>query len=214
MDQWDKSKELTESVNLALHRMQSISVREKTAIKICKETFGKEAELVVDPTLLFDGYPEITGPIKEREELLCYKLRRNDDFYRNIGILKKNIGLPARLLNNVFPVKGLKYMYPPSVKEWIMRIGGAKFVVTDSFHGVAFSLLYKRQFAVIRNHNGRDSRFEDLLAAVGLEDRIFDSVAQLSQTDSWKKEIDYNEVTPKLERLRSASWDYLKKALS
>lgn len=214
MEEWNQHVEITKDVNEALHKLKCISVREKTAVEICKDTFGLTAQLAVDPTLLFDDYPEITGAVPQKNEILCYKLRRIPDFFDNIGIIKKKLSLPARLLNNAYPVRGLRYTYPPSVAEWIKRIGGAKFVLTDSFHGVAFSLIYKRQFTVIRNHNGRDQRFEDLLKAVGLESRIFNSVEEMAQTDIWKKQIDYTAVKPKLEEMKQASWYYLKQALS
>lgn len=213
MERWELPKSMTDSVYAALHRMCDISVREKTAVSICKDTFDIDAQLVVDPTLLFKNYDEITGKISPNEELLCYKLLRNQDFFENIGTIKKQLNISARLLNNSFPVSGLRYTYPPSVKEWIRRIGGAKYVLTDSFHGVAFSLIYQRQFVVIRNHNGRDSRFEDLLSEVGLTDRIFDSVEQVSKTDIWKKQIDYSIVEKKMELLRRSSWSYLERAL-
>ncbi len=214
MERWNQSDKMTKAVSDALHKFKNLSVRERTAVKICKETFGLEAQLVVDPTLLFEDYSEITGTIPQRNEILCYKLIRNKDFFNNVCTLKENMGLPIRLLNNAYPVRGLKYTYPPSIEEWIQRIGGASFVVTDSFHGVAFSVLYKRQFMVTRNHNGRDSRFEDLLCELGLENRIFDSIEEMSLTDVWKEQIDYSKVTPKLEKLRESSWNFLKNALN
>ena len=88
--------------------------------------------------MLFDSYSEITGEIKQRDEIVCYKLDRNQDFFNNISEVKKQLNLPARLLNHSSPVRGLRYTYPPSVNEWIERIGGARFVITDSFHGIRF----------------------------------------------------------------------------
>jgi len=211
---WERAKEETAIVNEALHKFQNISVRERSGVGICKTTFGLDARLVVDPTLLFKGYQEITGSIKDSNELLCYKIKRDDDFYGNIGTMKKSMGIPARLLNNPTPVKGLRYTYFPSVKEWIERVGGAKFVLTDSFHGVAFSLNYERQFVVIKNHTIRDARFVDLLTELGLESRIYNSVEEMGQNDRWREPIDYKCVNPILDKLRASSWDYLKEALA
>ena len=210
---WDWPGDITQAVDKALHKFKCISVREQSGVTICHDTFGLDAQLVVDPTLLYKGYPEITGEIKERNELLCYKLKRNEDFYGNISTFKQLVGLPARLLNNPTPVKGLRYTYFPSVQQWLKYIGGARFVLTDSFHGVAFSLNYHRQFVVIRNHTVRDARFEDLLKEVGLENRIYDSVEELCKTDRWKSQIDYSDVNTKLDILRESSWKYMKKAL-
>lgn len=211
---WEREDDETTSVHDALHKFQNISVRERTGVAICKDVFNIEAKLVVDPTLLFKGYPEITGRIRERNELLCYKIKRNEDFYNNIGNVKKSMGIPARLLNNPIPVRGLKYTYFPSVKEWIERVGGAKFVLTDSFHGVAFSLNYERQFVVIKNHTIRDARFVDLLTELGLESRIYNSVEEIGKKDRWREPIDYKCVNPILDKLRASSWEYLKEALT
>ena len=212
---WNENPSLTENVKKALSRFDSVSVREQTGVSICKDVFGINSKLVVDPTILFKSYSEITGPIKERREMVCYKLQRNDDFYQNIGKIKAKLGLPVALLNNAYPVRGLKYIYPPSVAEWIIRIGGARLVVTDSFHGVVFSLLYKRQFVAVKNHNGKDSRLVDLLCGLGLESRIFENVAEISETTTWcQTPIDYNEISLKIEKLRQYSWEYLASALS
>lgn len=214
ISEWPTDSTITSDVQNALDRFNSISVRESTGVDLLKKTFGKQGTLVVDPTMLFESFPELTREIKQRQEILCYKLYRNSDFYNNIGEVKRQLKMPARLLNNLTPVKGLRYTYPPSVSEWIERIGGAGFVITDSFHGTVFSLLYKRQFAVIRNHNSRESRYRDLLNQLGVGNRLFDSVEQLSKMASTLEPIDYSLVTPKISMLRQSSWDYLKQALS
>lgn len=213
-ERWDQSAALTKEVDKALHKLSGLSVRESTGVGICRNVFGLDAKLVVDPTLLFQNYNEITGNIRQRDELLCYKLRRDENFYSNIENLKDSIGLPARLLNNLTPKKGLRYKYPPSVAEWISHIGGARFVLTDSFHGVAFSLLYKRQFAVIRCHDGRDSRFEDLLKELGISNRVFDNMQEMIHSKCYDNIIDYSVVEPKLQQIRELSWSYLKTALN
>jgi hypothetical protein len=146
-------------------------------------------------------------------ELVVYKLDRTPEFYAGIGAVKRMAGMPARLLNNSFPVKGLRYTYPPGVKEWICRLAGAGMVLTDSFHGVAFSLLYRRNFVVVLNRNGKESRILDLLGSVGLGRRAYDSMSALQKDRSWLEPIDYSEVEPKLLALRDASWKYLKEAL-
>lgn len=213
-DQWDSTSNLTGAVNQALHRFNAISVRERTGVQICKDAFGLEAKLVVDPTILFGAYPEITSNIPEKNETVCYKLNRTPDFYGRIVELKQAMGCPVRMLNNAYPVKGMKYTYPPSVEAWIKRIGGARFVVTDSFHGVVFSLLYQRQFAAIKNHNGKDSRFVDLLTELSLENRLFENVGEMVERHPWDDVINYQEVIPRMEQLRQESWKYLKEALS
>ena len=205
--------DITPEVQKALDRFDHLSVREATAVSILKETFGKDSIVVVDPTMLFRDYAELTGDVPEKNEVVCYKLNRTSEFYDNIDEVKQLTGIPVRLLNNSYPVRGFRYTYPPSVEEWIRRIGGAQYVITDSFHGAVFSILYHRKFAVIKNNNGKDSRLLDLLKAVGLENRAYDSVKALQEDRKWMDTIDYSIVLPKIEKLRKSSWDYLKQAL-
>lgn len=213
VSEWSGSKLFTESVKTALSRFSSLSVREETGVKILKETFGKEATLVLDPTMLFKEYTELTGSIPERDEVVCYKLNRTPDFFNNIGAVKKMTGLPARLLNNAYPVGGLRYTYPPSVGEWIRRIAGARYVITDSFHGAVFSILYKRDFIVVKNNNGKDTRLLNLLNVLGLSKRAVECVEAIQHDWSLLNPIDYAYADSKLEELRTASWEYLKSAV-
>lgn len=210
---WPNGSALTGEVCRALKRFDGISVREKTGLSILEDTFGLTGTVVVDPTMLFGSYDELTGVIPQRNELLCYKLERNADFYRNIGAVKDLSGMPARLLNNSYPVKGLRYIYPPTPREWIRRIAGAGFVLTDSFHGTVFSLLYKRNFAAVRNGNGKDSRIVDLLESIGLGDRVYDSVAAMASGKSWLAPIDYTYAEKRISAMREASWEYLRSVL-
>lgn len=212
-DSWPDDSPITKDVQKALARFQHISVREATGLAILSHTFWLNGTLVVDPTMLFADYQELTGPIPEKDELVCYKLERNPAFYAGIEAVKQMAGMPARLLNNSYPVKGLRYTCPPGVSEWIGRLGGARMVLTDSFHGTVFSLLYKRNFVAVMNKNGKDSRMLDLLKAVGLQDRAFESMEALKEDPSWLQPIDYSVVEPSVRALRDASWDYLKKAL-
>ena len=208
------SCDITPKVRKALDRFDYLSVRETTAVNILKETFGKDSIVVVDPTMLFRDYVELTGDVPEKNEVVCYKLNRTSEFFDNISAVKQLTGIPVRLLNNSYPIRGLRYTYPPSVEEWIRRIGGAQYVITDSFHGAVFSILYHRKFAVIKNNNGKDSRLLDLLKAVGLENRAYDSVKALQENRKWIDPIDYTIVLPKIEELRKTSWNYLKQALA
>ena len=210
---WQGDPQLTDKVRAALKRFDSISVRETSGVSLLSRTFGLEGVQVCDPTLLFNDYKELTGAVKESGELVIYKLDRTPEFYAGIGAVKRMAGLPARLLNNSFPVKGLRYTYPPGVREWIYRLGGAGMVLTDSFHGVAFSLLYRRNFVVVLNRNGKESRILDLLDSVGLRGRAYDSMSDLAKDRSWLEPIDYKTVEPRLLAIREASWTYLREAL-
>lgn len=210
LSQWEEgSYASTEQVQKCFDRFCAISVRELEGQRILKETFGKESTIVLDPTMLHDSYPEITGEIIQHNEIVCYKLNKTDDFWTNMPKVAEMIDLPVLLLNHNYPKKGFRYHFNPTVNQWVKRIAGASFVLTDSFHGTAFSILYRKPFATILNHNGKDSRLKNLLKLLHLEDRLFDSVEEMTRTDSWMTPIDYSKVESYLYKLRESSVNYL-----
>ncbi len=203
----------TDYVKQCLDKFDAISVREIEGQRILKETFCKDATIVLDPTFLNEQYPEISGEVKQRKEIVCYKLEKTTDFWYYMPIVSKKLGFPALLLNHNYPKKGYKYHFNPTVRQWVNRIAGASFVITDSFHGVAFSIIYKKQFAAVINHNGKESRLVSLLKLLHLEDRMFDSVEEMTKTDNLLKPIDYKQVESYLSQLRVQSIDFLLGAL-
>ncbi len=214
LSQWEAGPYApTEKVRECLDRFYSLSVRELEGQNILKETFKKDATIVLDPTFLNDSYPEISGKVKQHDEIVCYKLEKTPDFWKYMPIVAKKIGLPALLLNHNYPKKGYKYHFNPTVSQWVRRIAGSSFMITDSFHGVAFSIIYKKQFCAILNHNGRDSRIISLLKLLKLENRIFNNVEEMANTDSWLQPIDYEGVYARLQVLKDKSKEYLYSAL-
>jgi exopolysaccharide biosynthesis predicted pyruvyltransferase EpsI len=100
-----------------------------------------------------------------------------------------------------------------SIAEWVKNIAEAKFVITRSFHGMVFSILHKRQFAVLAGSHGRSTRLTSLLKILGIEDRFFSSIEDLNNAKPWTKEIDYTTVYPKLIEIREQSINILKKSI-
>ena len=205
------------NINLHLSKLLNsffaVSVREEEGRFICNKNFGIEPTVVLDPTLLHSDYNEITGEINSNQEIVCYKLNKTKDFFENISVVSRELKLPIRLLNSWRPIRGFKYNFPPSTKVWIKRIAGASFVVTDSFHGLAFSLIYQKQFVVILNEDGKNSRLENVLNKLDLNDRLFTSVKAMSDNLSWKNRIDYEIIGPKLQLLKQSSLNFLQNAL-
>jgi hypothetical protein len=209
--EWTADNSVTAEIRRALNKFNSISVREKTGADLLERVFGLKAAVALDPSLLHDSYSELTGPVPQTNEVVCYKLERNAGFFKDARAFNKYTGLPVRMLNNAYPVPGLRYTYPPSVSEWLKRIAGARLVITDSFHGVALSILYKRNFVALPNNNGKDSRLLDLLDALGLLGRVFKTIPL---DDSVLLPMDYDSVYEKLDVLRRKSWEFLQDAVN
>lgn len=206
--------DLKQEVQDSLRKFLALSVRETTGQKLLQEEFGIQAQVVVDPTMLRLGYDEITGNINDNHKLCCYILNRTSEQMDFVRYLGKELGKKPVVLNNILPQKGCKYVYPPSVEKWIRMIGGADIVVTDSFHGAVFSILYRRNFIVVTPRTARISRLVDLLRTLGLENRIFYTVEDLEVAKPWLKPIDYARVNSIIEQKREQSYKYLSDALS
>ena len=209
----EQYQSLLPSINSSLHRFCSISVREETGKYLLNSLFKLNSQVVLDPTLLHADYNEITGSIVNNDEVICYLLNRGKLQLEKTIRLSRSLGKTPKMISTIRPTFGFRYVYPPSIENWIRYIAGAKFVITDSFHGLAFSLIYNKQFVVISPSNGKNSRLKDLLKSVSLEDRYFDENDPIIYRELQNKKIDYNKVNSMLEILKKVSWDYLKNAL-
>lgn len=215
IERWDDEKRsLLEQINKALRKFHAISVREATGAVLTKSLFGLEASVVLDPTLLHSRYDEITGPFEENHKIVGYLLNRTPVQIEKSIALARELGAKPIMISTIWYTKGFTYVYPPSIERWIRYIGGSRFVITDSFHGVAFSIIYRRNFLVITPENGKNSRLRDLLSTCELMDRYFTDSDEIPYKDIVNVDIDYNRVYELLNKQKEFSWNYLKENLN
>ena len=204
-----------EHVKRLLSRFSTRLIREDKGVEICKNEFGLDATQVVDPVLLFPSYPEITGSIKQRDDIVVYKIVNDVEFYRRAVTLGKNLSCGVRSIGSLRQLKNIKTAYPERIEKWIANIASAKYVFTDSFHGTVLSLLYHRQFVVYAGDKSKLSRITSLLKLVGLENRLFtneDSIEEIQRVLTTP--IDYSKIDKILNMQRANSIDCLRKALN
>lgn len=212
-DRW-KFPHLKEEVKKLLGRFDHITCREDSGIQILKEDFGVAGELVIDPTLLLENYNALTGETTERETLVYYPLSSDPELHAYSLKLAKELNLQPVNNKHCTTLFGFAEWDRVSIAEWIRNIAESKFVITRSFHGMVFSILHKRQFAVLAGKHGRSTRLTSLLKILGLEDRFFNSIEELNNAKPWTKEIDYTAIYPKLIKMRELSIDTLKKSIA
>lgn len=207
-----KEQELSNCSEL-LKSFYSVSTREKSGQNIIKEYFCySNVHVVLDPTMLLDNedYNSIIGKNRTSEgsALFAYILDRNPQKEKLISILASKYSSP------VYDILKIGKNAPfSSVEAWLNGIKTARFVVTDSFHGTVFSILFNRQFVVIGNTKRGNGRILDLLSLFGLTDRLID--ADFKENDiNINNNIDWNQVNQKLELLKKQSFIFLKTSLS
>ena len=110
--------------------------------------------------------------------VFSYLLDESEEKINILNDVSNKLNLPVKKIKlekdiskiSMSRLKSLKY---PSIQEWLASFAQADFVVTDSFHGTVFSIIFNKPFVVLPNKGRGVARFESLLKVVGLENRIF-----------------------------------------
>lgn len=207
-------KEFEEKYRLWLSEMAGLSVREEAGSEIIKKLTGKEASIVIDPTLMLtkDKWLSISKPyIKKPKKkfLLTYFLGDvSEDNKRKI----KNIAIENKLeIVNLSSLVDKKY-YIADPAEFIDFIYTSDLFLTDSFHGAVFSILLEKPFFVF-NRVGKgpsmNSRINTLLSTFKLNNQKWDQIDNIDMFNS-----DYSHVVDILNFERNKALEYLKSKLS
>ncbi len=211
-DYWPIKDTLQTSIYKKLaQRFSQISVREEQGIKLCHDLFGINPIQTLDPTLLMNNFEEITGRINPGHYIASYKFISTSNYYECLKELGVLYNKPIKLLGRLKPIRGFKYHYPQSISKWIIGIAAAEMVLTDSFHGVAISIIYHRNFIAFVGDTKRIGRIQNLLKQLGLEDRLYtETTINITKVKQLlDKPIDYTSVEKRLNILRNKSFDFL-----
>ena len=206
-----------------LKRLDFISVRELKGKELVYLHSGRKAEVVVDPTMLLDvkKWIQLCEPVSEGKYIFCYFLGTRRESRIKAQILSKLTGLKIIVLKHLDEyIKeddnfGDYSPFDVGPERFISFIRHAEYVLTDSFHGTVFSILFNKKFLTFYRFSNNDklsknSRIDGLLTQLGLEDRIFkggDAFTQINQN------IDYKTVQTKLDSMRERSKKFLEDSL-
>lgn len=210
--------EFTKAYQRELMKFDSISVRERSGVNIVKELTGKNCENVCDPTLLLNAeqWAELAEQsiFKTNEHyilvyLMAYAYNPYPDVYDYIERVYKQLNLPVVFFNGWGGQKGNLQEIRVSVKgpnEFLYLFSHADYVITDSFHGTAFSLIFNKPFITcIQSRDTIDSRITNLLNEIG---GINHAVVYNKKETIPFQNIDLY-VLNELERLREHSIEWL-----
>lgn len=196
----------TEFKNL-IQNVNRISVRESSSVPLIEAISGQKVTCVLDPTLLLTAgeWENIAlAPAKIHSDFILVYQLGNNKVHNLAKQVAAHLHLPIKYIRyNTYPLK-----YKASfvkIEEYVWLFSHASFVITDSFHGTAFSIIHKKPFYTIQN-KGNHKRVLDLLTSLGISDRLFINDAHIDNVDTY---IDYDSVYEKLNLLRAASFQYL-----
>lgn len=203
-----------------LQGFDAISTREESGVKICHDLFQVPAVHMPDPTMLltqadycrliFNKYPDAQ---EQKTFVMTYIL---DPSPEKSSLVLRVQGLRRKPLRQ-FTLPEADHpevlQQPPAegVEEWLKGFLEADFVITDSFHGTVFSLLFNKPFLVIPNGHRGLARFHSLLEEFGLTRRMLTTSSNIEQLLA--EEINFSAVNAILAARRSAANDFLKQGL-
>lgn len=187
---WEESEDYSEIVKNELSTFKAISVREKTGVDICRSVFGIDAVQLLDPTLLWGEFEVLVKDKKNIDEIFPFLLSKDEQQKKICEIIAQELNVP------LFKMTRFQSLYCRSPQEWLRRMKNSKYIITDSFHGLAFSIVFNKQFVVLPTRNPKQfTRLQSLLELLHLEDRYISSVDDLStRIDLLHKRIDYAKV--------------------
>lgn len=216
----DLSKEEIEKCKPMISRIKHLSCREEAGVSFIKEQFGLTAEHVIDPTLLLTGnewsniFGDMPRLIKD-EYILTYAFKGSlqngrKQLFKHLNSLKEKqlvfiSGQEGEFKNNIY--KG--YFSPV---EYVNLFRDASFTVTDTFHGLMFSLIFNKPFIVLdkSKFSVSSDRQQSTLKTYGLGDRFVKPNIDINDE---LMQLDYTNIEKKINENREKSILYLKKAL-
>lgn len=200
-----------------LAKYDFISVREDDGLRILQRFGFDNGVHVVDPTLLLSGdeWKDFVSEKKAPESgyVFVYNLNRNRLIKDIAKAIAKDKGLRIINFADTFDfVKGAENRLGNTAEDFVNHIANAEYVVTDSFHGTAFSINLNRQVVVVQAPR-YNSRIESILRLTGLIDtRLVGSVEEALK--AMEAPIAYDLVNVRLSDARQRSFNYLTTALS
>ena len=221
---WTGDSYETQEAAVFLKDFDYVSVREQSGVDVCEKYFGVDAQCVLDPVFLCP---------KQEYEVLAAKstiaIRRSyiGGYILDITPLKLQIlqsaqqskSMPCEIMTDAFretlqDVGDITVHKNVFCEDWLSNIIHSDFVITDSFHGMCFAIIFNKPFIAICNQERGSVRFTDLLEQLGLSERL---ISERTQIDEVKRLIetpmDYATVEARINKEKINSLHWLKHAL-
>ena len=204
----DVLEEWKPKIKYWLNNLDFISVRESSGVKIAKNLTSKDVVQVLDPVFLLnvESWEKIEKEVDVSESyILIYDFDNNIELVQFARELAKENGWKLySFLKNDRCDKSFEKEGP---RAFLWLIHHAKFIVSNSFHATAFSIIYQKQFVVFNRKEKINTRMQDLLGDFGIEYCMWGSGRKIS-------EIDFQVVNTRQKKYMEQSKNYIKMVLN
>lgn len=211
------SEKFCESIRCELEKFSEISIREDSGKAIIEKIIGKEADLVADPSFFLnaDEWRSIEKKhlAAEKKYILYYTVSGSEELWQKcLAFSKKNNikiivigGNIIKKIRNKNPL--IEYAVDVSPEQWLYLVDKASYIFTNSFHGTAFSLNFRKNFFV-KYPVKYSTRLEQLITHTGMEKQVIEGDEELSAEN-----ISFELAEEKITELKELSLEFLGKAL-
>ena len=207
-EHWDEEIGYTEKVKVLLSRFDMISVRELTGVKILKDVMGLDSVNLPDPTIGYGQFLDLTLNNKPIHQIFPFLLLDDEKAIRKADHISKALGIP------LFKHTLISSRIQNGPKHWLTRIRNSDYIITDSFHGLALSLLFNKQFFVFCASEKKFTRLRSLLKLLSLEYRYIESIEDFDKRrDELLTPINYTEVNKILKEEQDSYRSFIRKMI-
>lgn len=205
-----------EEITNYLKSFDLLSVREERGKELVKEMTGLDVEILVDPTMLLDKseWDSLVSDRKIKEDyIFFYSLFSTKEMIKEVRAIASALHLKVVVSNvsnqnDIFA--GFTKQTDAGPREFLSLIKHAKLIITSSFHGSVFSIIYEKPFLAYGGMG--DKRISTLLEKTGLEEcaiRSGEGIYKLKNIFS----LDYTDASALLKSEKNKSIDYLKRTM-
>lgn len=199
-DEWEGTPEETAECAKLIKDFKAVSVREHSGIRICKEVFGIDAVQMPDPTLLLDA-EDYSKVIRRwwtcklpQPFMAAYLLDETEEKKELTQAVAKTTQLyPQQLTAHGDAPKAMDRI-PLSVPQWLRYMRDCECVLTDSFHGCVFAIIFNKPFVCLGNEARGSARFDSLLGTFGLQARLLHNPTAEQVSECMSTPIDWERV--------------------
>ncbi len=191
-----------------LHKFDRFTVRETSGIELCKREFNLDTDVVLDPVFLcpLKHYTKLieNGNYKDNNKIATYILDKTTLSQKIVDDIKNALNMDILSIDDAY--NGSDYNNTkediPKIENWLSLINGCNFLVTDSFHGMCFAIIFQKPFIALCNKERGAARFESLVKLLGFTSRLIYNEDDYNNIKNKLQEINWNEVYDKLNHLK------------
>lgn len=192
---WVEDKKYTEEVGHLLSQFNALSVREASGVDIVKNIMRLEAINLPDPTLGYGKFDMLLLNNKPLHLVFPFLLLNNDEQKGMANHIANELGVP------LFKHTAISCRLFNGPRHWLTRIKNSDYIITDSFHGLALSILFEKQFFVFCASKKKFTRLRSLLNLLSLNDRYIESIEDFDKRkEILMKPIDYSQINKIIKR--------------